>query len=313
MSDTSHLITFTRDEFVTSLRVLLSGFAEWTEFVFGRDLIDRPKLSRSPGDDFTRPGAAGATIERSFVMERMQQAYDFVTTGVWNETGVEEFACELEALESLCRIDLGSPSGRTLAPSIDTSRLPSPQQMCQRVLEHAKVRLSLHHGNPLELTEIALLAGLAEKTVRMAANPKGKDRLVIFKEGHRTFVEPDEALRWLSSKAGFHHTVMLDQTRSARSYTSLESLAWHCKRLRHDAELSAPALFQKLEWGRRLQAAYRQLEEAAPDLDPRPLTVSQLSRLGRVLNVSDSRLFAKNAALVLAPIAIELECAAAPH
>jgi len=153
-----------------------------------------------------------------------------------------------------------------------------------------------------------MLGGLAEKTVRMAANPKGKDPLVTFKDGHRTFVEPDVALRWLSTRTGFRPTVMLDQVRAVRSYPSPESLARHCKLLRDEAGLSHGTLFKQLGWSRPIQTAYRQLEDAAPDLDCRLLTVPQLHKLGRALRVSDAGAFARNAALVLAPIAIQLDC-----
>jgi hypothetical protein len=310
MSDTTNLISFSRDEFLASLRALLVGFVEWSEFILGTDLVNRPEQSPSRGGDFSRPNSAGVAIERSFVVDRMKQVYDFATTGAWDEDSLDDFSHELVVLEQLCRIDLESPGGIDLAPSIAPPRLPTPQQMCQRVLDHAKSRLSLLRSEPLELTELAMLAGLAEKTVRMAANPKAKDCLVTFKDGHRTYVAPDEALRWLSARPGFRPTQIRNRLQSARTYSSLDSLAWHCRKLRETAGLSLPQLFKLLAWTKAQQNAYRQLEEASADLDPRPLTVPQLIKLGQKLGTTDSKQFARSAATCLAPIAIDREFAA---
>jgi hypothetical protein len=308
MSEPTNLINFSRDEFLASLRALLVGFVEWSEFILGTDLVHRPDQSQSRGGDFSRPNSAGQTIEKSLLVERMKQVYDFVTTGSWDEESLDEFAHEFGVLAQLCRIDLESPGGVDLAPSIDSPRLPTPQQMCQRVLDHAQARVSLLRNEPLELTELAMLAGLAEKTVRMAANPKAKDCIVIFKDGHRTYVAPDEALRWLSPRPGFKATRIRDGLQSVRTYTSLDSLAWHLRKLREAAGLSLPQLSKLLKWSKAQRNAYRQLEDASVDLDPRPLTVPHLINLGQRLGIADSRQFARNAATLLAPIAIDREC-----
>ncbi len=312
MAETSNLITFTRDEFTASLRVLLVGFSEWVEQILVIDVIPRTvhSMAANPRPDLSKPLSAGRLIEESAFLSRMRQVYDFVTTGIWDTGSLEEFGHELEAYQQLCRLELESHGGASLAPSIDPQRLPSPQQMCGLVLEHAVARGSLLRGESLTLSEVAMLAGLAEKTIRMAANPKNPDRLVTYKDGHNTYVTADEALRWLSDRPGFRPTRMADDARTVRAYGSVDSLARHCKQLRADAGLTLPELFKQLAWKKPLQTTYRQLEEAAADLDPRPLGIPQLSKLGQALGVSDVRQFTKQAALVLAPLAIERECAA---
>lgn len=55
----------------------------------------------------------------------------------------------------------------------------------------------------LTLNDIAFLAGMTEKAVRNAAQPKVDDRLVTSKKGTRTVVESHEALRWLNGRRLF--------------------------------------------------------------------------------------------------------------
>ncbi|HFN4058510.1 TPA: hypothetical protein ACHQNF_002305 [Pseudomonas aeruginosa] len=55
----------------------------------------------------------------------------------------------------------------------------------------------------LTLSDIAFLAGMTEKAVRNAAQPKVEDRLVTRKEGSRTVVDSHEALRWLNGRRNF--------------------------------------------------------------------------------------------------------------
>lgn len=55
----------------------------------------------------------------------------------------------------------------------------------------------------LTLNDIAFLAGMTEKAVRNAAQPKVEDRLVTRKEGTRTVVDSHEALRWLNGRRLF--------------------------------------------------------------------------------------------------------------
>ena len=310
MMDAPTLITFTRGELMTSMRVLLVGLAEWVEQFLEPGVIPRGIDSAQPGRsaDFSRPGVAGRVIEESHFIWRMQQVFEFVTTGVWSEGDLEEFGHELHGFRGLCDLSLMSEVGMPLAPSIDVHRLPTPQQMCRLVLDHCEARWMLYRDERIDLTQVAMLAGLAEKTVRMAANPKGKDPLATVKDGHRTFVEPAEALRWLSTKPGFRPTLMTDRQARSESYLSIDSLSQHCRDLRERTGLSPAALLKALRWSRAAQTSYRQLEHLAPDLDPRPLTVPRLLELGHALRVEDATGFARSAALVLAPIAIDLEC-----
>lgn len=62
----------------------------------------------------------------------------------------------------------------------------------------------------LSLAEVAMLANMDERSVRNAANPRLATHLKTAQRGNRTFVEPEEALRWLSDRKGFKPTKPTD-------------------------------------------------------------------------------------------------------
>lgn len=93
---------------------------------------------------------------------------------------------------------------------------------CMQVVEMANARLCLDDGgfawsteggvlaNHLSLAQVALLAGLDERTVRNATTPKAKDRLATVNFGGRTFVDNEVAIEWLKRR-GFKETVVATQ------------------------------------------------------------------------------------------------------
>lgn len=66
------------------------------------------------------------------------------------------------------------------------------------------------HFGVLTLADVALLAGMDEKSVRNAANPKTKNPLKTFSHGSRTYVATADARQWLSGRRGFRPTVNVD-------------------------------------------------------------------------------------------------------
>lgn len=61
----------------------------------------------------------------------------------------------------------------------------------------------------LTLSDVAFLAGMTEKAVRNAAQPKRGGHLVTRKEGTRTVVDSHKALRWLNDRRNFVATQLL--------------------------------------------------------------------------------------------------------
>lgn len=62
----------------------------------------------------------------------------------------------------------------------------------------------------LTLGEVALLAGMDEKSVRNAANPKLKNALKTVSQGNRTYVRTSDARAWLAGRRGFTPSVNIN-------------------------------------------------------------------------------------------------------
>jgi transcriptional regulator with XRE-family HTH domain len=73
-------------------------------------------------------------------------------------------------------------------------------------------RWTLDNGDYLNFKELALLAGVDERTVRNAASSKDENCLKIQKSGGSTIVNNDEAKRWLSSRPDYKPTEYIKDT-----------------------------------------------------------------------------------------------------
>lgn len=58
-------------------------------------------------------------------------------------------------------------------------------------------------GGDISIEELAALAKVSEKTLRMAANPKNEVALRTKKNGHRTFITTEDAMDWLARRPDF--------------------------------------------------------------------------------------------------------------
>jgi hypothetical protein len=58
-------------------------------------------------------------------------------------------------------------------------------------------------GGDITVEQLAALARVSEKTLRMAANPKNEGALRITKRRHRTVVTTDDAMEWLARRPDF--------------------------------------------------------------------------------------------------------------
>ncbi|CAH1749544.1 conserved protein of unknown function (plasmid) [Thauera humireducens] len=98
-----------------------------------------------------------------------------------------------------------------------------PLQSCLHVFELGRARSVLDFGgcvvgedgdiapNHMQLMDVALLAGIDEKTARNLATPKAKNRLITTNWKGRALVEIPFAREWLKSR-GFKETVEVDST-----------------------------------------------------------------------------------------------------
>jgi transcriptional regulator with XRE-family HTH domain len=78
--------------------------------------------------------------------------------------------------------------------------------------ELTSARWTLDNGDPLNLKELALLAGVDERTARNAASSKDAISLKTKKSGGSTIVDNDEAIRWLANRPDFKATEYIEDT-----------------------------------------------------------------------------------------------------
>jgi hypothetical protein len=235
--------------------------------------------------------------------------YDFVTTGEWagDEDLLDAAIHELTPIDHVIRVP------EVFVDAIGNQMISGAAcDKVREVLEHMAARDALRHGRLMDLRQMALLAGLSEKTVRMAAMRTGEGpELITVRRDNRTWVEPEEALRWLSTKRNFRPTRFRDRDMlQAIAPTNLSQLQWVLRSLRERIGLPVNELASRLGWDARTTNEYERLEQGEPTFDPAPLSVSRLIALGQILGMKDPRAFARAAARVLAELIIERELTA---
>jgi len=264
----------TLDQTVTALRQILWAFAASTDRIYGTTLNPGPgwalvgvpsNVSGTPTlafiEDPARIDISGFTI--TAVMTALHQ---YAAEGRWY---ADNNWCDLVTdtqmfLDGLVHFHLLNESGIEWEDAL---------AICLRITEVSSARSRLDDDQYLTFAEVALLANMDEKSVRNAANPKGKDPLKTVNEGSRTYVEPKEALAWLSRRRGFKPTTVI-----------------------HDKDVVSPigvgsfptaASFAKFVRERRLQLAFtpQQLVEqmAMPVLDMNRLQALETGDLSQDL------------------------------
>ncbi|MDO8313143.1 MAG: helix-turn-helix transcriptional regulator, partial [Sideroxyarcus sp.] len=123
----------------------------------------------------------------------------------------------------------------------------------------------------VQLKDVALLAGIDEKTARNLANPQAKNRLVTEKWKGRTLVAIDVARNWLIQR-GYQDTVefdsMLDRDLATRGFWSLADLGEYVQGHREKSNMTIEALGAKagldsdgLVWLAALEAGHASFDK----------------------------------------------------
>jgi transcriptional regulator with XRE-family HTH domain len=127
-------------------------------------------------------------LEGSFLVESVRDAYNYAAYGIISG----DYSCS----------SLGDMSSFSTLVGFDENA-DSKYNFLYRV---ASARENLDSGDDLSLKEIALLAGVDERTIRNSASSKDEDSLQIKKSGSSTMIENAEARRWLNNRPDFKKT-----------------------------------------------------------------------------------------------------------
>lgn len=171
-----------------------------------------------------------------------------------------------------------------------------PEESCKvlrEVVEAARARLAIDLGSDITIPMLAALAGVAEKTLRMAANPNNDRALKTFKDGTSTFITSEDALEWLSRRSDFKPTRYFVSAGAMPRLVNFPSLGAHLADVRKARCCSAKEVADALEWPDELVAALVAIESArAPD-SLENFTPKALAALAAHLGVHEPTEFAK--------------------
>lgn len=145
--------------------------------------------------------------------------YDYAVEGQLKTTGVglqDDNWLDFASFINQARWDDEFHSANSRAPSLEhlfklgaiRARLDS-DTLDAVVTETLPTVLRDSECGYLTLNEVAFLAQMTEKAVRNATQPTAPDRLHTRKEGSRTVVDSDHALRWLKGRRNFNPTELV--------------------------------------------------------------------------------------------------------
>jgi len=130
-----------------------------------------------------------------------------LATYAWEGTWSGQDDDLLDALSELSTA-VEATRGRFLLP--DGTELFSTDDAAQLLLlqNAATARRELAEDGLITVETLAALAGVAEKTVRMATSPRSANPLKVTKQGHWTVITASDALAWLQRRGDFNPTRM---------------------------------------------------------------------------------------------------------
>jgi hypothetical protein len=296
-------------------RRVLTTIAAWTNFLFDGGAGTRLAEKTLPPDGvistddpaaYLDARSAGGRIEDSIVLRNLDMAFDFARTGQWRGP-IEELVGVVNALEPFRGLlELNALSG-----PYNDARLPDDDRdVLLHILNSLLARRWLANGAALTLPQIALLADLSEKSVRMAAT--GRDRnpdLRTYKEGTQTLVKAEEAERWLRSRPDYKPTQIHGDVGSISLLARTNhQVAILLSSFRERAKLSIDDLKDQMGWTPQKAEMYVQLEGGwweQGDVDVSLFDLSTVVRLARVFQIDTPLEFVRSISTVLLPYQIE--------
>jgi hypothetical protein len=266
---------------------VLEGIAHWTSELFDAEAGERllnPLASKGPPGSLRDP-------EQHKIVPLVRALYHFAWDGLWysNEASLLDALHETGPLNELLAAHLILADGTEIIADEDRALL-------QTAITAAVARYALLQGDDLSIDQLAALARVAEKTVRMAANPKLENALKTEAgPANRTYVKAGAALEWLRRRKDFRETRLDANVDGQPAIRSPEDLAHVCGLFRKNADLSVAQLRQQLGWSARETLAYQNMESGQLDEKSNAFSPMRLVALANALAVPDARRFAQDA------------------
>lgn len=305
---------FDKTELLGATRQILSQIAIWTEYLYdagasGRLVGNLPGIGDDSEREWTASGCAGPIIEKSIVLRNVGRVIDCFNSNVWNGD-VDNLNSTYSALTPFHRLLKKSAA---LTSAVDYALDSDAVSSTYLILEIFYVRVKLEvNRDELELKELATIAGLAVKTVRMAAIGQDKNpELVTIKDGSRTYVKAEEAIRWLATKNVGFKPIEWFKEKLLPSYrpSNLSELGLYLRTLREKTNQSVSELGSHLGWEERIINEYSAIENGAETSDLSLFTIEKVMRLSQLLCPPESRELVRVIDRVIHPRLLEMKIA----
>ncbi|MCC6505045.1 MAG: hypothetical protein IT475_06310 [Aquimonas sp.] len=146
-------------------------------------------------------------------------------------------------------------------------------------------------GGDITIEQLAALARVSEKTLRMAANPKNESALRITKRRHRTVITTDDAMEWLARRPDFIPT----QKTTVNSWSELiiGGSASHFKSYLDALEASRPGVRESARESGLLDERIATLFSADVTAKSFAFTPEELLRFASVVGIEQPNAFAR--------------------
>ena len=185
----------------------------------------------------------------------------YVSEGIWADS-MDAFMDDLTDYEVGTRLLEGKDGSSLINPEqLDLMPAASTAVLLE-VRAGAQARLAIDRGSNLNVAMLAALAGVSEKTIRMAANPNNERPLKTVKDGTWTYIEADAALEWLNRRGNFKPSRYFVSEGRRPQLGSFGSLATHLRGVRAERNETIESLAKALDWSADTQEAYAQLERS---------------------------------------------------
>lgn len=216
----------------------------------------------------------------------------YASEGLWLE-GTGEVDDALSDLMVGVTLLQGKTGPCLIGPDGTTQVADASVEVLQQLFTAVSARLALDTSGLLTVPMLAALAGVAEKTIRMAANPQNERPLKTTKHGASTFIEADVALEWLSRRGDFKPSRYYFSDSRRPSFAGITGLAMHLRGVRDERGESIEAVGKALKWDSSTQEALALLEEGRAPTDLSALQPNHLVQLARHFEIPEPIEFAR--------------------
>lgn len=300
-------LAITKEKLLQDLQVVLFTVIHQFDRVYG-GANSLALVNRQTGKEVLRFDGSDTNDARLPIIEDMEitahllRIYDYAVEGLLDKQQAEDFITVFEDV-------IGFIEGLEHFPLIENNAEHFPLNTITAILKIFYARHALDfHGyvmgddgsttfSYIQLKDVAVLAGIDEKTARNLAGPKAKNRLLTENWNGRTLVEKSFARQWLVQR-GFKDTVevdsSLDRDLEKRGFWSLKDLGDYVRGHRERLGASLDELTKKTkdygmidtEWLQELESGQTTFHKDKLSALAKALCISERSFVLSVLKVT---------------------------